>query len=70
MTLIVKGSHYSIVVTGDLTGEGNVNSRDLDALMKHLTEEQQLTGIFISAADIDKDNMLSTKDLVLLSRLY
>ncbi len=70
MTVVAEGSAYPVIVYGDLTGEGNVNSRDLDALMKHLTEEVLLSGEFETAADLDKDNIISTKDLLALARLY
>ncbi len=70
MIVLADGTPYFVTVNGDLTGEGNVNSRDLDAVMKHLTKEKLLTDIFASAADLDKDKTITTKDLLALSRLY
>lgn len=70
MRVIAQETAYSVIVIGDLTGEGNVNTRDLDTLMKHLTEETLLKGEFAKAADLNKDNRITTKDLLKLSKLY
>lgn len=70
MTAQFKGMTYKIAVYGDITGEGNVNSRDLKALMEHLSGKTPLSDIYFTAADIDKDGILSTKDLLALSMLY
>ena len=61
---------YTIVVIGDLTGEGNVNSKDLKSMMKHLTGEISLGTYPLMAADINRDKIASTKDLLLLAKLY
>ncbi len=70
MVIFADGTPYCVIVNGDLTGEGNVNSRDLGALMEHLTGENPLDSCFANAADINKDNAVTTKDLLALSRLY
>ena len=70
MTASFKGMVYKIIVFGDLTGEGNVNSRDLKALMEHLSGKAPLIGIYFTAADLDKDGSLTTMDLLALSKLY
>ncbi len=70
MIAFAGNTPYCVIVAGDLTGEGNVNSRDIDALMKHLTNENPLSDIFSKAADLDKDSIITTKDLLGLSRLY
>lgn len=70
MTASYGNDKYTIIVLGDLTGEGNVNSKDMEALMKHLTGELILNKIALTAADINSDNFVNTKDLLALSRLY
>lgn len=70
MTASFKGMVYKIVVYGDLTGEGNVNSRDMKALMEHLSGKAPLSGIYFTAADLDKDGCLTTMDLLAISKLY
>lgn len=66
-----KGSSvysYTLIVTGDVTGEGSVNSRDKAKLFQHLLDAEPLSGNYFTAADIDKNGTVNTKDLLLLSR--
>ncbi|MGN0453133.1 MAG: dockerin type I repeat-containing protein [Ruminococcus sp.] len=59
-----------IIVTGELTGEGNINSRDIKALMKHLSGEESLSSVPLLAADVNSDGKVNTKDLLMISRMY
>ncbi len=70
MTATYGNDKYTIIVTGDLTGEGNVNTKDLKTLMKHLTGELILSKTALKASDVNSDNFVNTKDLLALSRLY
>ena len=70
MTAKFSGYTLQIIVLGDLTGEGNINSRDLKVLMKHLNEESLLEGAYLKAADLYTDNTVNTKDLLALSKIY
>ena len=56
---------YSFMIPGDLTGEGNVNSRDETALSSFLLGESS-TAIPTAAADLNKNSKADTGDLVLL----
>ena len=58
----------TVIVLGDLNGNGTVNTADERLLYQHLTEEQLLTGYFYSAADMDQDTTVDTRDLLLLKR--
>ena len=60
---------YELSVIGDLTGEGNVNSRDKDMMFSYLLDEVNFTGVVIDSADIHKTDKIDTADLVLLLRL-
>ena len=62
--------NFTFIVRGDVTGEGNVNSRDEGLLFKHLLGQQKLNGVYKIAADINRDKKISNADLVLLSRIY
>ena len=64
----INNQAHTIVIKGDITGEGNINSRDLNALFDHLLEIELLQNEFCTAADINNDNKISNADLVLLSR--
>lgn len=59
---------YTFIVIGDVTGEGNVNSRDEKAMFDHLLGAEKLKGINRLAGDINRDNKINNCDLVLLSR--
>ncbi len=60
---------YELSVTGDLTGEGNVNSRDKEMLFSYLLDEVSFTGVFLDSADIHKTDRIDVADMVLLLRL-
>lgn len=64
------GKEYTIVIIGDLTGEGNINSRDLKVLMNDLSGEALLQGTFMEAADVFNDSKINTKDLLKLCNMY
>ncbi len=64
-----KTIEYTFIVKGDVTGEGNVNSRDETAMFNHLLGIEKLKGIKFLAGDLNRDKKLSNADLVLLSRI-
>lgn len=70
MRAIVDNREYLIIVSGDLTGEGNVNSRDLKLLMKILSGEETLDENMLLCADLNNDELINTKDLLKLSQMY
>jgi hypothetical protein len=59
---------YELGVTGDLTGEGNVNSRDLGDLMGYLIGTVTFNGVYTDAADLSGDGAVDVIDLALLCR--
>lgn len=64
----VLGDIYQISVTGDVTGEGNVKSNDVSALMFHLTGERPLEGVYLVSADYNMDGKVNNIDLVYIAR--
>lgn len=60
---------YELSVIGDLTGEGNVNSRDKNLMFDYLLENVSFSGVYISSADLDNSSNIDIVDLVLLLRL-
>lgn len=60
----------TVIVKGDLNGNGAVNSADERLLYQHLTGEEPLVGYFYTASDLDNDGVVDTRDLLLLKRLY
>lgn len=57
---------YALSVKGDLTGEGNMNSRDKTMLFNYLLEENSPTGVYFEACDLDYSNSIDAVDLVIL----
>ena len=53
----------TIVIKGDVTGDGAVNSRDIAALQKHIMDSQKLTGAYLLAADVRNDDAINSRDI-------
>ena len=70
MTAVFTSSNdsltFELAVDGDLTGEGNRNSRDLNLLMDYLIGAAQFNGVYEIAADISGDHIVDVVDLALL----
>lgn len=56
----------SVIVYGDLNGNGLVNTADVRMLFQHLTGKAPLKGLRCTAADLDRDDVVDTRDLLLL----
>ena len=64
---IKKGNEtYTIVIKGDLTGDGRINSGDLLQMRKYLLEEVYLTGAYKQAGIIESNNDIKSLDLLRL----
>lgn len=57
---------YTFLVKGDLTGEGNINTRDTYTLANCLTNADTLSLLQFDAADINLDGIVDTADFLLL----
>ena len=55
-----------VIVYGDLNSNGLVNSADVRVLFQHLTGKAPLKGLCYDAADLDRDDVVDTRDLLLL----
>ena len=65
-----NGEAITLVIFGDVTGEGNINSRDTKAILDELSDKENLTEPFFTAADINSDGEITTKDALLISKMY
>lgn len=54
---------YTIIVIGDIDGNGKISTTDLAQLKLHCIEKQTLTGNALKAADINFDGNITTTDL-------
>ena len=47
--------HRDVYKRQDVTGEGNVNSKDVTLLQKYLCDNAELDGAYLKAADFNLD---------------
>ena len=60
---------YTILVYGDVNGDGKINSVDLLVLQRHILEIEKIDGIYKKAANVRKDGKKPTSvDLLLIQR--
>lgn len=57
---------YELAVTGDITGEGSRNSRDLNVLMDYLIGSGSFNGAYTIAVDLNSDGKVDVCDLAIL----
>ena len=60
---------FELSVIGDITGEGNVNSRDVGELMDYFLGNIRFDGVYSDAADISADGNVDMLDLAMLCRM-
>lgn len=60
-------SYYTVII-GDVTGEGNINSRDISALSDYLVGKKDLSVYSLFAADLNSDGVCNSLDLLLLNK--
>ncbi len=70
MEIRYKSQTFTIIIYGELTSEGNINSRDLKLMMKFITGEEAPDKAQTKSADINCDGNITVKDLLLLSKMY
>ena len=61
---------YPIAVKGDVSCNGKVNSTDLREVMKAILNIVTLNTVKSTAADINSDGIIDTRDVALLAQMY
>lgn len=72
MTVVFSAGNsytFELSVIGDITGEGNVNSRDVGELMDDFLGNLSFDGVYTDAADVSDDGTVDLLDLAMLCRL-
>lgn len=64
----IGDASYIIIVSGDVTGEGNVKSNDTNALMNYLVGAVSFNELQMLSADYDCNGVVDNRDLVLIAR--
>lgn len=59
---------FELSVIGDITGEGNCNSRDVNVLLDYLIGAADFNGVYYLAADLSGDGNVDAVDAALLKR--
>ena len=63
MKLKADTKQYTLVVTGDINGDGKITSTDVSQLKLHMIEATPLTGANLYAADINANDSVTLTDL-------
>lgn len=61
-------STYTIIIYGDVNGDGEITTLDLLLVQKHLLKKSTLNNAYFKAADVNKDNQVTTLDLLLIQK--
>lgn len=72
MTAILESDsetlEYELSIKGDITGEGNCNTRDRDTLADYILGTVTFNGVYTYSADMNNDGKIDTIDLILILR--
>ena len=66
LTVDNENAQYTIIVIGDINGDGIADITDLAKIKLHLIDRTILSGISYNAADVDRDKRISINDLAFL----
>ena len=64
------GASYTIIVCGDVTGEGNAKSNDINLIMNYFVGAVSFDEIQMLSADYDCNGVVDNRDLVRLARYF
>lgn len=67
---VVVTAEYSIVIVGDVNGDGKANSRDTVLIKLAYMEQTTLEGLAVNAADVNYDGKLNARDTVIIESKY
>ncbi len=68
-TVYDDNSTYSdlpVIILGDIDGSGKIAQGDLDTLRAHLMNTNRLTGVYLAAADTNRDGEVNSLDVLRL----
>ena len=59
---------YTVIIYGDINGDGEITVIDLASIQKHLLKKSILSGVYFKAADVDKNGSLTVMDLAKIQK--
>lgn len=59
---------FELSVVGDLTGEGNCNSRDINTLLDYLIGTTDFNGVYLLSADLSDDGKIDAVDAAMMKK--
>ena len=57
-------AEYSVVIYGDVNGDGMINSVDISDLNSHLANIKTISGVYLAASDVNKDKVVNNEDVI------
>ena len=55
---------YTIIVTGDINGDGKINITDMIAVKAHVLKKSILSGVYANAGDVNGDGKVNITDFI------
>ena len=59
---------YTVLIYGDISGDGNIGSLDLLKLQRHILKASTLSGIYLESCDANKDGKVNSLDLLVIQK--
>lgn len=66
--LSIDNKVYEIIIYGDSTGDGVINSKDLLSIQKYILGQKEFSGVFKESSDVNKDGAINSKDLLRIQK--
>ena len=58
--------NFMVVIKGDLSGDGDIDSLDLASMMNHISGKKELSGVYMEASYLNADEDIDSLDLAYL----
>jgi len=59
---------YKVVIRGDVSGDGKINSADALGIQRHIVESRVMEGAYLEAADINQDGRVNSLDVLYVQK--